>query len=155
MTQRQPRTVSSYVFDRASLDLTRTKLYRPVTGGDFVGRARLLDRLNRGRHLPLTLVSAPAGSGKTTLLGDWLSICPCPSAWLSLDEGDSHLSIFLSYLLTAIRTVVPEACEQTMSLLQASECLLCTCWLAGWSTSLKSARPYGVGERGELRPGSG
>jgi LuxR family maltose regulon positive regulatory protein len=113
--------VSSNAFDQASLNLTRTKLYRPLVGDGLVRRARLLDLLNQGRHLPLTLVSAPAGSGKTTLLSDWLSICPCPSAWLSLDQGDSHLPIFLNYLLAAIRAVVPEACEQTLGLLQASE----------------------------------
>lgn len=118
---KQQRTVSNNAFDQAKLSLTRTKLYRPVVGGDLVRRARLIDLLNQGRHLPLTLVSAPAGSGKTTLLSDWLSICPCPSAWLSLDKGDSHLPIFLNYFLAAIRTVVPEACEDTLGLVQASE----------------------------------
>ena len=64
---------------------------------------------------------APAGSGKTTLLSDWLHSCPCPSAWLSLDEGDSDLGTFLTYFVAAIRTIFPDACEQTLALLQAIE----------------------------------
>ena len=75
----------------------------------------------RGYDRPLTLVSAAAGSGKTTLLSDWLATCPCPSAWLSLDEGDSDLAVFLNYFLAALRTVVPGACETTLALLQAAE----------------------------------
>lgn len=84
-------------------------------------RTRLIDVLNSGRALPLTLVLAPAGSGKSTLLSDWLEICPCPSAWLSLDEGDSDLGVFLSYFIAAIRTLFADACHQTLALLQAAE----------------------------------
>lgn len=101
--------------------LQQTKLYRPPLPRDLVRRARLIDELNLSLSLPLTLVSAPAGSGKTTLLSDWLSTCPCPSAWLSLDEDDSALPVFVSYLIAALRTLFPEACGQTLALLQASE----------------------------------
>lgn len=104
-----------------SLNLIRTKFYRPRVGAELVHRSRLIDLLDRGRELPLTLVSAPAGSGKTTLLSDWLASCPCPSAWLSLDEGDGDLAVFLHYLIAAIRTIAPGACEQTLALLQAAE----------------------------------
>ena len=45
----------------------RTKLHRPPTTRDVVGRAELYEKLEENRHLPLTLVSAPAGYGKTTL----------------------------------------------------------------------------------------
>jgi ATP/maltotriose-dependent transcriptional regulator MalT len=43
------------------LALLRTKLYRPPLTQDLVPRPRLLERLNRRRRRPLTLVSAPAG----------------------------------------------------------------------------------------------
>ena len=66
-------------------------------------------------------MSAAAGSGKTTLLSDWLATCPCPNAWLSLDEGDSDLTVFLNYFLAALRTVVPGACETTLALLEAAD----------------------------------
>lgn len=101
--------------------LIRTKLNRPVVRENLVRRTRLLDQLNHGCDLPLTLVMAPAGSGKTTLLSDWLDACPCPSAWLSLDESDSDPGVFLSYFIAAIRTLFPKACQQTLALLQAAE----------------------------------
>ncbi len=104
-----------------SLRLIRTKLYRPLVGGETIRRQRLIDLLDSGSDLPLTLVTAPAGSGKTTLLADWLAACPCPSAWLSLDDGDGDLSIFLSYLIASIRTVFPHACSSLSAMLQGPE----------------------------------
>ncbi|MCB0203627.1 MAG: hypothetical protein KDH89_02260 [Anaerolineae bacterium] len=104
-----------------SFSLIQTKLYRPAVSDNLIRRPRLTNLLNNGRNLPLTLVLAPAGSGKTTLLSDWLDTCPCPSAWLSLDESDSDLDVFLSYFIAAIRTIFPEACEQTLALLQVAE----------------------------------
>jgi hypothetical protein len=38
-----------------SSTLIRTKLYRPPTTKDVVGHAELYQRLEEGRHLPLTL----------------------------------------------------------------------------------------------------
>ena len=102
-------------------NLIPTKLYRPALKDTVVRRQRLLDLLDSGRDLPLALVMAPAGSGKTTLLTDWLHSCPCPSAWISLDEDDSDLGVFLAYFIAAIRTVFPDACENTLALLEAIE----------------------------------
>lgn len=65
------------------------------------------------------LVCAPAGFGKTTLLIDWLERCPNPSAWLWLDERDGELSVFLTFLIAAIRTLFPQACAETLQLLHA------------------------------------
>lgn len=107
--------------DSIPSNLIQTKLYRPSISRDLVHRARLVEQLDRGCELPLTLVSAPAGSGKTMLLSDWLGAYPRRSAWLSLDGGDSELSVFLSYFVAAIRTVFPLACEQTWALLHAAE----------------------------------
>lgn len=114
-------TLTAARFPSPQLNLIQTKLYWPVVKQDLVHRARLIDLLNSGRDLPLTLVLAPAGSGKSTLLSDWLETCSCPSAWLSLDEGDSDLSVFLSYFIAAIRTLFADACRQTLALLQAAE----------------------------------
>lgn len=107
--------------DDKALPLIKTKLYRPAVAGETIRRQRLLDLLDAGSNLPLTLVTAPAGSGKTTLLCDWLSTCPCPSAWLSLDDGDGDLGVFLSYFVAAIRTVFPDACPTVRAMLQAAE----------------------------------
>jgi LuxR family maltose regulon positive regulatory protein len=79
-------------------------------------RNELRDKLEEGSRLPLTLVCAPAGYGKTTLVSQWLeSRDGRPSAWLSLDESDSDLRTFLSYVVAAVRMVSPEACNDTLA----------------------------------------
>ena len=62
--------------------ILRTKLNRPPLTKDHLHRHRLLDRLERNLHRPLTLVSAPAGYGKSTLLSCWLESSDLPSGWV-------------------------------------------------------------------------
>jgi LuxR family maltose regulon positive regulatory protein len=76
-----------------------------------------LDRLNQHLHRPLALVSAPAGYGKSTLVSCWLETCDVPSAWVSLDEVDNDLGLFLSYFVSAIQRIFPATCGATLSLL--------------------------------------
>ena len=103
------------------LNLRWTKLSPPRTAGDLVRRARVRERLDRSLEHPLTLVCAPAGYGKTTLLSDWLAGSGYPYVWLSLDESDNDLVVFLNYFVAAIRTVYPQACTNTLGLLAAPE----------------------------------
>ena len=109
-------------WETEAFTLIRTKLQRPPLPGDLIPRRRLLDRLHAGLDRKLTLISAQAGAGKTTLLAQWLDECPQPSAWLSLDEHDNDLIVFVSYLIGAVRTVFPGACEGTFDLLSAPQC---------------------------------
>jgi LuxR family maltose regulon positive regulatory protein len=53
--------------------LLRTKIHQPPVDDDHIHRPSLLARLNRHRHRPLTLISAPAGYGKSTLVSCWLA----------------------------------------------------------------------------------
>ena len=89
--------------------IIQTKLHRPPVAPDILPRARLLEQLNEGRQRPLSLISAPAGYGKSTLASRWLEVCDCPNAWLSLDESENDLRLFLIYLLSAIKTMFPDA----------------------------------------------
>ena len=89
------------------------------------GSPRLIEQLNRSlQQSPFTLVCASAGFGKTTLVSSWLerlAASPQPStqaAWLSLDESDNDLVVFLRYFVAAIRTVFPESCTETLALLR-------------------------------------
>jgi LuxR family maltose regulon positive regulatory protein len=68
----------------------------------------------------LTLISAPAGYGKTTLASCWLEASNSPCAWLSLDESDNDLYLFLSYFLTAIQTIFPKFGRQTLAMVNGS-----------------------------------
>ena len=101
---------------------------RPPVTADWVERPRLIEQLNHSlQQGPLTLVCASAGFGKTTLVSSWLEglaasqRSPTPAAWLSLDESDSDLVVFLRYCVAAIRTVFPESCTETLALLQTSQ----------------------------------
>ncbi|MFT5041980.1 MAG: LuxR family maltose regulon positive regulatory protein [Hyphomicrobiaceae bacterium] len=104
-----------------AMPLLATKLHQPHLPTHFLPRQRLLNGLEEGRGLPLVLVSAPAGYGKSTLVAEWLEKSDRPVAWLSLDSGDSDLSVFLRYVVTAIDAVFPGACALTKSALAAPE----------------------------------
>jgi LuxR family maltose regulon positive regulatory protein len=102
--------------------LIRTKLNMPQVSGDLVERPRLIERLSQSPSRKLTLISAPAGYGKTTLAATWLQAQPRrPAAWLSLNESDSDLALFLSYIVAAIQTIFPDACPETRGLLQTTQ----------------------------------
>jgi LuxR family transcriptional regulator, maltose regulon positive regulatory protein len=103
----------------SSFPLLRTKLNRPVAAGAVIVRPRLLQKLMPALERKLTLVAAPAGFGKTTVLVQWLAGVSLPSAWISLDEHDGDVSIFLAYLVEAIRSLFPEACPDTLMLVRA------------------------------------
>lgn len=112
--------------------LLQTKLHRPRQPRDLVVRARLIELLNNDLDRQLILVCAPAGFGKTTLVGTWLDqlsagqdhkAASLPSAWLSLDEKDNDLNLFLRYVIAALRKVFKNACPETTALLQARQLL--------------------------------
>src|SRR5215208_7683571 len=98
-----------------STSILTTKLYIPPPRPNVVRRPRLIERLNEGLHRKLTLISAPAGFGKTTLVSTWLTECGRPVAWLSLDEGDSDPTRFLTYVVSALRTIAPTIGEELMA----------------------------------------
>jgi len=99
--------------------ILRTKLHRPPVTEELVLRERLHQQMDRGLETPLTLVSAPAGYGKSVLVSQWAEALEQPCAWLSLDAEDSDLTVFLSYVLAAIRTRFPAACPRTEALIVA------------------------------------
>jgi LuxR family maltose regulon positive regulatory protein len=98
-----------------------TKLQRPPVAPDIVPRDRLLDRLNAGLQRPLTLISAPAGYGKSTLSSRWAAGCDYPNAWVSLEESDSDLQLFLSYVLAAVQRLFPGTDFRTEAILETSQ----------------------------------
>src|SRR5690348_12841005 len=97
-----------------------TKLRLPQPRRRLVQRARLTARLRGdGGDAPrLILVAAPAGFGKTTLLAQWLAEAERAVAWLSLDAGDADPRLFLTHLVAAIQTAVPEAGADALALLE-------------------------------------
>ncbi|MEA3334733.1 MAG: LuxR C-terminal-related transcriptional regulator [Chloroflexota bacterium] len=101
--------------------LIYTKLNRPRVVSDLVERPRLVGKMNKGLERKLTVVAAPAGYGKSTLVAEWLETCERPGAWLSLDENDSDLVVYLNYFIAAVQSVFPDAGRETSALLQSPE----------------------------------
>jgi LuxR family maltose regulon positive regulatory protein len=102
--------------------LVATKLHVPAPRSGLIGRARLIERLERGGSR-LVLVSAPAGFGKTSLLSQWLAAVAGRGqvvAWLALDEGDNRPGSFWSHLVGAIGAAVPGFGAGLLALLQSS-----------------------------------
>jgi LuxR family maltose regulon positive regulatory protein len=106
-----------------STPILATKLYIPPPRPKIVLRPRLIERMNEGLSSgrKLTLISAPAGFGKTTLVSEWVAGCDRPTAWLSLDEGDSDTTRFLIYLVSALQTIAPNIGESVLGVLQAPQ----------------------------------
>lgn len=91
-----------------------TKLFIPLPRSPAVARPRLVERLQLSVQsgCKLTLICAPAGFGKTTLLSAWIDhlrqLDPeAGVAWLSLDEDDSDLPRFMTYLVAALQRAQP------------------------------------------------
>ncbi len=104
--------------------LIRTKLRPPRLREGYVTRPRLLAQLDRGLEQDLILISAPAGYGKTSLAADWLRQRPAlTTAWVSLDENDNDLDVFLHYLTTAVHRAFHQErpCASTQALLNAPQ----------------------------------
>ncbi|MBI5966032.1 MAG: tetratricopeptide repeat protein [Chloroflexi bacterium] len=108
-----------------STTILATKLYLPPPRAKIVLRPRLIEKLNEGLSsrctLRMTLISAAAGFGKTTLVSEWVASCGRPVAWLSLDEGDSDLARFLTYLVAAVQAIAPKIGAGVLAILQSPQ----------------------------------
>ncbi len=95
-----------------------TKLTPPQIRAELVHRKRLLLKFRQPLG-KLVLIAAPAGFGKSSLVMDWLSGSERKYAWLSIDESDNDLRRFFTYLIVAIRTVVPGIGEKILPVLKS------------------------------------
>ncbi len=99
--------------------LLKTKLEAPDCPR-LVFRENLIETLSEGLSLPLTLVYGPAGSGKTMLVAQWRASEPERSvAWLSLDAGDNDPARFWTYVVQALRSVLPGFGDAALAMLRA------------------------------------
>ena len=87
--------------EQTALPLIRTKLHRPPVTKDHLHRERLLDRLEKNRQRPLTLVSALAGCGKNTLLSCWLDLLHCDHIETNVSHA-SHLNPISGILVVKV-----------------------------------------------------
>ena len=118
--QRPANLVRLWVREQVTTVLRRTKLYRPPVPQDLVVRPRLIDKITQGLSRPLILIAAPAGYGKTMLASSFVQTSALPWAWLSLDEHDDDLRVFLDYVLTALDSMFPGSLQRTRLILAGS-----------------------------------
>lgn len=104
--------------------LLRTKFLVPRPRPDFIPRPRLLEWLEANADKRLTLLSAPAGYGKTTLLVDFINASSLPFAWYTLDAQDSDPTVFLTYLIEALRCMKRAPESLTRAIGQTAQSLL-------------------------------
>jgi LuxR family transcriptional regulator, maltose regulon positive regulatory protein len=87
------------------IPLLSSKFTVPRPPRFMVLRRRLLERLSRGVHDPVTLVTGPAGSGKTDLVASWVVTAPptVKVVWITLEEGDGQPPVFWSYIVEGLQ----------------------------------------------------
>src|SRR5207302_1909949 len=74
---------------------------------------------SRAINLSSLQIAARRLAGKTALIAQWVQTLDRPSAWLSLDEHDNELPVFVHSLAAALQTAFPEAFGATAALLKA------------------------------------
>lgn len=104
--------------------LLRTKFLIPRPRPELLPRPRLVDWLDTTSDKRLTLISAPAGYGKTTLLADFINASDSAFAWFTLDAGDSDPTVFLTYLIEALRSMKRASEPLTRAIGQTAQSLL-------------------------------
>ena len=101
-----------------------TKVLLPNKRPTLLDRPRLVDFCHENIDRKIILVSAGAGYGKTSLLTDYAHQTDLPVCWLSLDEGDQDLPVFVDYLLSAIKHRFPDFGRRTTDLLRSGSATL-------------------------------
>ncbi len=102
------------------LPLLATRFFLPLSPIACVSRPRLMDCLEEGLQVPITLVSAPPGFGKSVLLSEWIrQRVGLRAAWLSLEPSDHDWGLFFRYMVTAWQHIFPNAGEAALAELNA------------------------------------
>ena len=105
--------------------ILNTKLFIPPSRPDQVTRTRLTHKLDDGLRpgSKLALILAPAGFGKTTLVTDWVGSLASRRpeikvVWVSLDDRDNDIEVFLYYLVTAFHRKDAQIGEKSLLILE-------------------------------------
>jgi len=104
--------------------LLNTKFFVPRPTPNLLPRPHLIQWLENQINKRLILISAPAGYGKTTILADFLNASQHPYAWYQLDANDSDPTVFLTYLIEALRRMNDAPDSLTKAIGQTAQSLL-------------------------------
>lgn len=87
---------------------TLAKLTPPQLS-DIYHRERLYRLLDSARSKPIIWITSPAGSGKTTLISSYLKKKKLIPLWYQIDQDDTDLALFFSYLAQVAKHHMAEA----------------------------------------------
>ncbi len=104
--------------------LLHTKFFVPRPTPNLLPRPHLIEWFENQINKRLILISAPAGYGKTTILADFLNASEHPYAWYQLDANDSDPTVFLTYLIEALRRMKGAPEPLTRAIGQTAQSLL-------------------------------
>lgn len=82
--------------------LPRTRLQAPSMPSSPVSRPRLLEMLESGANLPVTVVTGLPGAGKTTLVAQWAQTSDSALAWVTCDRADTDPEVLWVAVTTAL-----------------------------------------------------
>jgi LuxR family maltose regulon positive regulatory protein len=102
--------------------LLTMKLVPPAPASGSLPRSEVVERL-AGAAAQVSLISAPAGWGKTSLLAEWIDAEQDRRrvAFLRLEEGDDTAPLFWSYLVAALRRIVPDLAASAETALRSPD----------------------------------
>jgi hypothetical protein len=84
------------------------------------------------------------------LISDWVESLEIPSAWISLDEYDNDLGVFLGYFIAAIKRMFPQKLTEAQALLGAPELPPHSILLVRWSMNKMKSEKHISGRIREL-----
>ena len=96
-----------------------TRLTIPQQSDTHLKRERLVDQIHHWIDRKLLLIRAPAGYGKTSLLVELAQETDLEICWYTIEEQDSDVSVFLTYLVASVARRFPSFGQRTTRLLQS------------------------------------
>jgi DNA-binding SARP family transcriptional activator len=92
-----------------AVKLLKSKLLVPQPPRDAIERRRLIEAVEKANEAGIVMLIAPAGYGKTTVAQQILDRrTNAVKAWYHLDSSDSDTGRFLTYLVEALKRMLPD-----------------------------------------------
>lgn len=86
----------------AEIVLPHTRLQAPRVPTGLVSRSRLLETIDAGTELPVTLVTGLPGAGKSTLIAEWAQRTADRMAWVTCDRADRDPAVLWTAVTAAL-----------------------------------------------------
>ncbi len=103
----------------ARTTLPNSKFAVPQRTQTYFPRPRLIERLDAGLEMKLTVIKGPAGFGKTSLVAEWAGQKPEAAVWITIDEDDNDPIHFLTSLVHGVRRIDGQIGKAVLDVLES------------------------------------